>query len=220
MTPGRTVLCRRVELVRFCRPASCYRWFRLGRLNILPVVSITMGFISKMSIPGQRTTMSLADPEGGEKIFIRVAGQVDAEEIFLIHRDSVDNLCHGYYTSEQISMWMDGRSPATYHEAIAKKRIFIADDSRGAVGFVEYAPGEIVKLFVRGTSAKRGVGDLLMKIALCKACEGGISKVRVESTRNAQSFYERYGFREDGEGIFSRGGSGVSIEIIKLFLDI
>lgn len=173
-----------------------------------------------MSFPDQCTTAPLAASKGAEELVIRVAEQEDAEKIFLIHRDSVENLCRRYYSSEQISMWMDGRSPATYLEAIAQKRIFIADDSHSLVGFVEYAPGEIVKLFVRGISAKRGIGDSLMKIALCKAFEGGISKVRVESTRNAQSFYERYGFRKDGEGIFSRSGSGVSIEIIKLFLDI
>jgi len=168
----------------------------------------------------QCITVPLTASEGAEEIVIRVAEQKDAEEIFLIHRDSVANLCRSYYSSEQISMWMDGRSSATYHEAIEQKRIFIADDNHSLVGFVEYAPGEIVKLFVRGISANRGIGDSLMKIALSRALEGGISKVRVESTRNAQSFYERYGFRKHGEGIFSRGGSGVSIEIIELLLDI
>jgi predicted N-acetyltransferase YhbS len=168
----------------------------------------------------QCTTVPLAALEGAEEIVIRVAEQEDAEEIFLVHSDSVENLCRSYYSSKQISMWMDGRSPATYHEAIMQKRIFVADDNHSLVGFVEYAPGEIVKLFVRGISANRGIGDSLMKIVLSKALEGGISKVRVESTRNAQSFYERYGFLKNGEGIFSRGGSEVSIEIIELLLDI
>ena len=146
---------------------------------------------------------------------IRLATTHDAETIFSVHRDSVESLCRSSYSPQQIAMWLEGRSSASYQAAIANKRIFVAALANEVVGFIEVAPGEIVKLFVKRAVAGRGVGDKLMHIGLAEAGKGS-GTIRIESTRNAVSFYARHGFQRVGEGLFSRSGSKVSIEIVKL----
>lgn len=150
---------------------------------------------------------------------IRLANCSDAEEICLIHRDAIENLCSLHYSPEQISSWSKGCVPAIYEEAILKNHVLVAIDAHRIAGFIEYSSGEIVKLFVRGNAAHRGIGAALMRTVLAIAKEDGEPKLRVESTRNAQSFYERHGFCKTGEGAFSRGGGG-EIEIVKLVADL
>jgi predicted GNAT family N-acyltransferase len=89
----------------------------------------------------------------------------------------------------------------------------MADD---VVGFVEAIPGEIVKLFIAGVAAGLGVGHRLMLAGLVMARHGHDGAIFIESTKNAEAFYARYGFEKIGEGVFSRGGSAVSIEVVKL----
>jgi predicted N-acetyltransferase YhbS len=152
----------------------------------------------------------------GDEVDLRVATESDAEAIFAVHRDSVECLCRGFYTDDQVAMWLEGRSLASYRDAISRQRVLVATTSKGIVGFIEYAPGEIVKLFIRGSAAGKGVGGMLLRAGLAEARRDHSGPVRVESTRNAQGFYERFGFVAVDEGLFSRGGSGVAIEVVNL----
>lgn len=147
---------------------------------------------------------------------LRSAQPHDADAILATHRDSVSALCHTHYSAQQIAMWLDGRSADSYQPAIAAGQIMLACDAQGVAGFVEFACGEIVKLFVRGRAAGQGVGHALMLAGIAGAEPGSGGLIRIESTRNAQPFYQRYGFAKVGEGVFSRGGSTVEIEVVML----
>lgn len=113
-------------------------------------------------------------------------------------------------------MWLEGRSPATYLDAISRSAISVAVSAEQIVGFIEAIPGEIVKLFVRGSTAGTGIGNSLMDVGLTMAQRGHDGPIRIESTKNAESFYAKFGFRKVGDGVFSRGGSSVSIEVVHL----
>ena len=43
-----------------------------------------------------------------------------------------------------------------------------------------------------------------------------VAGLQAESTRNAQGFYEHFGFVAIDDGLFSRGGPGAAIEIVNL----
>ncbi|MFK3775025.1 GNAT family N-acetyltransferase [Pseudomonas sp. NPDC089406] len=148
-------------------------------------------------------------------ISIRAGALEDAEEIFRIHKDSVVSLCAAEYKSEQIAMWLDGRSAETYVEAIVGGNLWLAQ-GRLIYGFVEIDGHEISKLFIRGSMAGQGIGKQLLELALEKICSAGYSTAYLEATLNAEKFYERFGFRKIGEGTFTRGNRPVPIEIVKM----
>ncbi|MFF7066297.1 GNAT family N-acetyltransferase [Pseudomonas sp. NPDC008258] len=150
---------------------------------------------------------------------IRAATLDDAENIFRAHKDSVENLCTADYNAEQITMWLDGRSAEAYREAIVAGNLWLAQDEI-IQGFVEIDGHEVSKLFICGSSAGKGVGKELLRLALTKIRNAGYAKAYLEATVTAEKFYEHFGFRKVGEGNFSRGNSPVSIEIIKMELDL
>ncbi|NVZ23644.1 GNAT family N-acetyltransferase [Pseudomonas costantinii] len=154
-----------------------------------------------------------------KKILIRPATLKDAESIFEVHKNSVENLCNDDYSPEQIAMWLDGRSPETYREAITAGNLWLAHTDR-LQGFIEIDGHEVSKLFIRGDAAGQGIGARLLNEALQRIKTAGHAKAYLEATLTAEKFYAAFGFRKVGEGTFSRGNSPVSIEIIKMELDL
>jgi GNAT superfamily N-acetyltransferase len=149
---------------------------------------------------------------------IRAARADEIEAIFAVHRDSVRSLCAGHYTPAQIAMWLEGRTPAMYLDAIATGQLWVAVDGPAVAGFVENDGHEVAKLFVAGAYASAGVGRQLLAHALAAIRAGGHARAYLEATRNACGFYRKHGFVEIGTGLFSRGNSGVALEIVKMEL--
>ena len=150
-----------------------------------------------------------------KNLLIRPATPEDAESIFLVHKNSVENLCNADYGPEQIAMWLDGRSPETYRSAIDAGNLWLACNDR-LQGFVEIDGHEVSKLFIRGEAAGQGLGARLLAEALQRIAAAGHDRAYLEATLTAEKFYASHGFRKIGEGTFSRGNSPVSIEIIKM----
>lgn len=150
-------------------------------------------------------------------LHIRPGRTDEIEAIYAVHRDSVTALCGEHYTPAQIAMWLEGRTPVMYLDAIGRGELWVAVDGDGRVaGFVEKDDREVSKLFVRGGRAGRGVGAALLATAIAAIREAGHRSAYLEATRNACAFYGRHGFVASGEGVFSRGGGGVSIEVVKM----
>lgn len=152
---------------------------------------------------------------------IRPAGVADIAGIYAAHQSSVRQLCGNEYTPQQIAMWLDGRTPVMYLDAIEKQLLWVAVNQTGdivgdIVGFIEVEGNEISKMFVAGAAAFQGVGRQLMRTALAHIAASGVAASYLESTRTAVKFYEKHGFHVIGEGVFSRGNSTVQLEIVKM----
>lgn len=148
-------------------------------------------------------------------IVLRQARAADAQAIFNVHKDSVESQCGEHYSVEQIHMWLDGRSPATYLPAIEQGNLWVAQ-AGSILGFVEIDGFELSKLFVCGAGAGQGIGGRLLNLAIERIRATKASSVYLEATRNAQGFYQANGFVPIGNGTFSRGNSRAVIEIVKM----
>lgn len=148
---------------------------------------------------------------------IRPAKESDAEAMLRITARSVEGLALHHYTAEQIANWISGRTPEYYRAAIAKGRAHVAEADGKVVGFVDSEPGELTRLFILPEAAGKGLGALLMDVGIAEALKGHAGgPIRIEATRNAVPFYEKFGFRIVGHGTFTRAEGGPPIEIVKM----
>lgn len=154
----------------------------------------------------------------GPALRIRPAAESDVDSIFRVHRNSVETLCRREYTPEQLAMWLDGRDASIYLDAIRSESIWVAESDH-IVGFVEIDKFEVTKLFVAGDGSFRGVGRQLLQMALDRIAASGATKAYLEATLTAVRFYEKYGFRVVGHGVFTRGNGGAQLEIVKMEFD-
>jgi len=147
------------------------------------------------------------------EIQIRRATFEDTGSLYDIHVDAVTQLCATSYSEAQIKGWFVGRTQDIYIGAIESNMIWIALTAGRPVGFTEFLPGEVSSLFVASDAAGQGVGSRLFQFALQRAQIGSRGVIKVEATKNAVGFYERYGFVPQGVGRLKRN-SGFDIETV------
>lgn len=103
---------------------------------------------------------------------------------------------------------MAGRDAAQYEAVIAKGNVMV---DAGLNGFIETAPGEILRLFVR-PAAGQGLGQRLLQAGLALA---GPGEIRLNATLNAAGFYEKQGFRALARAVYTHE-NGMAVEIVKM----
>lgn len=145
---------------------------------------------------------------------VKTATIKDAEEIHRIHDEAVRETCKGFYTQEQIDVWLADRSPEKYHQKINSGQMFVAEINNKVVGYGHAIPGEIVAVFVDPTFQDKGLGKQLLEYGLKIALKGH-KKVKVESTLNAEEFYKKHGFIKIRDDIHIEKGVEAPIIILE-----
>ena len=146
---------------------------------------------------------------------IRLAKREDAEAIHELHTVSVRALCKDTYSPDVIDGWLRNRTPEGY-KGIEKKEMYVAEGDGSVVGFSHVVPGEIAAVFVHPHHARQGIGSALVRHAITKARPANGGSIRVDSTLNAQRFYETMGFTKTGERTARR--NDVDIPIVEMEL--
>ncbi len=131
------------------------------------------------------------------------AKATDAEKIHRIHTSAVKTTCKDFYTQEQIKAWLKGRSAEGYQDPIARGEMYLAKEDDEVLGFGHAVPGEIAAVYVDPSHSGKGVGKMLLEHGL-KIASKDHQKVKVESTVNAEGFYEKYGFMKAEESYVTR----------------
>ena len=149
-------------------------------------------------------------------IELRAAMPADAEALFDVHQDSVQQLCAPAYTPTQLQVWFEGRSAAMYRLALDAGRIWLAERDGRVLGFVGFAPGEITLLFVRAQAAGSGLGRRLLHLGIEKAQAGFEGPLKVVATRNSQRFYAASGFVAVADHTFVRGDPAQHFAVVEM----
>jgi predicted GNAT family N-acyltransferase len=104
-----------------------------------------------------------------------------------------------------LELEQDGLDPDCIH-ALAET------DSGFAMGTGRLMPdGRIGRMAVLAEWRRRGVGAALLRDLMDAARERGIESVRLHAQEHARSFYERHGFRVDGEPYVEAGIPHISM---------
>ncbi|MFA5792487.1 MAG: GNAT family N-acetyltransferase [Candidatus Gracilibacteria bacterium] len=128
-----------------------------------------------------------------------------AKEMHRIHTSAVREACKECYSDEQIEAWLSGRTAGGYLEGINNGEMYTVKDDGEVVGFGHAIPGEVVAVFVDPAFHKKGAGKLLLDYGV-KIASKNHKKVNVESTLNAEGFYEKYGFKKIKDVVVTKNG--------------
>ena len=129
----------------------------------------------------------------------------DEEHISKLHNRAVRAIPN--ITQEQIEQWSPIRDDYTkLKESLLNSFSYVAVNTNNIiVGFSDFVIDEknklpnILRLYVDPIYQKLGIGRQLLLIMELKVKELGHSKIRLESSKAAQKFYEKMRFRKIGE---------------------
>jgi ribosomal protein S18 acetylase RimI-like enzyme len=150
---------------------------------------------------------------------IRRMNVKDAPGMHRVHLDAVQQVCAASVSPGVVQAWLYRRSPAGYLRAADKGgEIFwvAVDESDRIVGFASWRENELVGLFVDPQLHGRGIGRKLFDTCEKDAEENGYKITRLNSTLNAQTYYEALGFQTIREGFREMHGQRIPhIEMVR-----
>jgi putative acetyltransferase len=152
---------------------------------------------------------------------IRRATQEDREAIWRVHGAAVSVTCASHYSPEVIEIWAGRLRPEKYARAIDRYEFFVAEEDGVVVGFGELGQeaGVIQGLYVSPSVKGRGVGRDLLRTLEERARAYGLKWLRLTSSLNAVTFYERAGFRAV-EGLTETIAPGVERASVRMFKEL
>jgi GNAT superfamily N-acetyltransferase len=149
------------------------------------------------------------------ELVLRPAAPTDAARLHELHTDSVRALCAPQYAADVIDGWLLNRRPESYLSDIERGDIFVVEAAGRVVGFGAAVPGQVIAVYVDPDAAHRGVGAAVMRRALEMAARGHAGPIRLESTLNAKTFYERFGFRELRRATVPRNHVAIAVVVME-----
>jgi GNAT superfamily N-acetyltransferase len=171
--------------------------------------------------------MGISDPRTGA-LEIRRAEPSDADDIALAHRDSIQSIGPAFYSPKIVEHWQEAITRELYLKAMEVGEVFFIAfgevDGRSAVlGFASDYCIEGQKhgtsVYVRGRSARQGIGSALLATAEAHAVSNGATSIEIEASLAGVAFYKANGFIEVGRGE-TRLTTGRSMECVFMRKDL
>ena len=139
---------------------------------------------------------------------VRRAGLADVHEIAAAHLDSIRSIGALYYPAQLVSDWGALVTGDLYVNAMAGGEIFFitigGSSGRSEVlGFSSHRIDEEqhgVAVYVRGKTARLGIGSTLLRSAEASAVGAGATSIHIDASLAAVEFYKANGFEEIGRG--------------------
>ncbi|MFI5362958.1 MAG: GNAT family N-acetyltransferase [Elusimicrobiota bacterium] len=156
-----------------------------------------------------------------DEVKIRRARSGDAQAIAAAHLDSIRSIGPAFYPPDVVEAWASGLTPGLYIKAMENgEAFFIAtgniDGQPAVLGFSTHRVDDAqdgVSVYIRGKSARKGIGTALLRRAEGHALAHGAARVQIQATLAGVEFYKATGFEEVGRGPVSLT-SGTSIPCV------
>lgn len=126
---------------------------------------------------------------------VRRARPADVPAIARTMRAAVRGVAPGTYPARALAAW--GGLPALYHAwamTAGGETLLVAEVAGRVVGYAGLRGAELTALFVRPSSAGRGVATALLARAEDLARRRGVRTLRVDAARSGLGFYRARGF--------------------------
>ncbi len=132
----------------------------------------------------------------------------DAPMLAAIFRASIEDLTVEDYDEDQRAAWAaSADDEAAFGEARAAELTLVATIDGAAVGFGSLKGGDHIEmLFVYPTVAGQGIGSMVADALEKLAHARGASKLTVDASDTARSFFEKRGYRAQRRNTVSLNG--------------
>jgi len=148
---------------------------------------------------------------------IRPAVLSDTEQIYKMHKASIQSLCSTDYNAKEIAAWVALLSPEIYESAITEKVMIVGEDNGFICGLGILDPDErqISAVYVHPDLKGTGLGRRILMELERRVLERGIDRLSLCATVNAESFYKYQGYKAQGPD-FHALSCGTKLECVAM----
>ncbi|MCW2254502.1 GNAT superfamily N-acetyltransferase [Providencia alcalifaciens] len=136
---------------------------------------------------------------------IRLAVPSEAEHLWVIRNQAIRLGCRESIDEDVIKAWTPYTMPESYRNMIEENPFFVAVDEHNiaiATGFLNLKQKSVDAIFTLPEYTGFGAAGLIIDVIKYEAKQRGIKQLTLESTLNAERFYQKHGFRSQNIGTY------------------
>ncbi|MGB9097667.1 GNAT family N-acetyltransferase [Erwinia sp.] len=142
----------------------------------------------------------------------RLATVEEAEQLWKIRNQALREGCKDVYSADALLAWTPDLMPEGYRGVVLTNPFFVVDDESGsfpvATGFLDLAENSIEALFTLPEYCGKGFATEIIAAIKREAIKRGIRQLKLSSTPNAFTFYQRQGFTLVKETVYHSASAG------------
>ncbi|MGJ3352660.1 GNAT family N-acetyltransferase [Providencia sp. Je.9.19] len=127
----------------------------------------------------------------------RLAIPQEAERLWIIRNQAIRAGCQTSLTREIIDAWTPNTMPESYRTMVKNNPFFVVDNKNGeaiSTGFLNLTENSVDAIFTLPEYSGQGAAGLILNAIKTEAIQRGIKQLTLDSTLNAEKFYQRHGF--------------------------
>ena len=128
---------------------------------------------------------------------LRKATPQEAETLWNIRNQAIRHGCTTSYDAEVIARWTPDLMPERYRQMVIEYPFYVVEDEKGDVavtGYLDLDTHCLEAIFTLPAASGKGMATRIIEVLKHEARSRGITRLTLDATPNAQSFYQKLGF--------------------------
>lgn len=128
---------------------------------------------------------------------LRKATPQEAETLWNIRNQAIRHGCTTSYDAEVIARWTPDLMPERYRQMVIEYPFYVVEDEKGdvaATGYLDLDTHCLEAIFTLPAASGKGMATQIIEALKHEARSQGITRLTLDATPNAQSFYQKLGF--------------------------
>ena len=154
---------------------------------------------------------------------LRKATPQEAETLWNIRNQAIRHGCTTSYDAEVIARWTPDLMPERYRQMVIEYPFYVVEDEKGeiaATGYLDLDTHCLEAIFTLPAASGKGMATRIIEALKKEARSRGITRLTLDATPNARSFYQKLGFATLSEKYHHSRMAGADLRCFEMAINV
>lgn len=154
---------------------------------------------------------------------LRKAKPQEAETLWNIRNQAIRHGCKASYDADVIARWTPDLMPERYRQMVIEYPFYVVEDEKGhvaATGYLDLDTHCVEAIFTLPTATGKGMATRIIEALKQEARSRGITRLTLDATPNALTFYQKLGFVTLNEKYHHSRMAGADLRCFEMAINV
>lgn len=154
---------------------------------------------------------------------LRKANPQEAETLWNIRNQAIRHGCKTSYDADVIARWTPDLMPERYRQMVIDYPFYVVEDEKGhvvATGYLDLDTHCLEAIFTLPSATGKGMATRIIEALKQEARSRGITRLTLDATPNAWTFYQKLGFVTLNEKYHHSRMAGADLRCFEMAINV
>ncbi|KJN32856.1 MULTISPECIES: GNAT family N-acetyltransferase [Enterobacter] len=154
---------------------------------------------------------------------LRKANPQEAETLWNIRNQAIRHGCKTSYDADVIARWTPDLMPERYRQMVIDYPFYVVEDEKGhvaATGYLDLDTHCLEAIFTLPAATGKGMATRIIEALKQEARSRGITRLTLDATPNAWTFYQKLGFVTLNEKYHHSRMAGADLRCFEMAINV